>query len=157
MKYIDQFFDTCYGEEATTLAYLVGAALYHDENILGKIIVLIGPHRSGKSSFLQYLWEFAKYDDQILFTHDTDVDRDFSNGRYDFEPNIKKIRFVGTNREPQTDSDRIIKIHTTGERMPIEDWKKYCIEMNYFHDALFKDCMNYYICKQKLKENKYDH
>ena len=157
MSYTNQFFDTCYGDDSTKLQYLVGAALYHDEEILGKIIVIVGPPGSGKTSFLTYLWEFTKDDQQIKVRDDVWVDKvvehhDKFQNRFGPVVDSNTVCFFATCKEPQRNDERFIILHTTGERLPMDVYKKYRSEMDSFRADFFKQCVSVYVFHQVFGE-----
>ena len=141
MKYTDQFIETCFGfEEGNKLRYAFGAALYHAEEIMGKIVVLYGGPATGKSSILEHFQYFTYDDRKIMVSHDFNLKR-----IKELWLSNDEVMFLATNELPESSlSDHIIVINTSGNRMPLEDWKKFKQEMEYCPEDFFRSCMQYY-------------
>lgn len=141
MRYTEKFMETCFGfEEGNKLRYAFGAALYKAEEIMGKLIVLYGDPATGKTSILESFQSFSA-DRKIWVYHDFDlkrIDRLWIGN--------DEVVFAATNRPP-TDQlpDYVEVIRTSGNRMPLEDWKKFKQEMEYCPEEFFRKCMTYYV------------
>lgn len=141
MYYTQQFMDTCFSyEEENKLKFAFGAALYKAEEIMGKLIVLYGDPATGKTSILEPFQRFSG-DRKIWVYHDFDLKRiDRLWIRND------EVVFAATNRLPEEPlPDYVEVIRTSGDRIPLEDWKKFKQEMWYCPEEFFRSCMNYYI------------
>ena len=150
MRYINEFLATVLDfEEEDKLLTAIGAALYNDPSVTGKVFVLYGECGTGKSSILQPLSMFtapySHFDSNILVRNDVDV------SKWEVRDD-DKIRFCGTNKFPEKLvglPERYVIIKMSGERMPLEDYKKFQQEMLYFPEEFFKKCMKRFTLNKK--------
>lgn len=141
MQYTNQFIDTCFSfDEEQKLRYAFGAALYKAKEIMGKMIVLYGKAGSGKSSILDSFQAFSA-DRKIWIYHDFDLKR--LNKLW---IGNDEVVFAATNRPPEEYDlpDYVYIIRTTGNVIPLEDWKKFKQEMWYCPEEFFRRCMVHY-------------
>lgn len=152
MRYINDFLATVLDyEEEDKLLTAIGAALYKDPSVKGKVFILYGDCGTGKSSILQPFSLFTTigghFDPDIIVYDDYDITKLATR-------DDDKIRFCATNRFPEKLVDlpeRYTVIKMSGYRIPHEDYKKFQQEMLYFPEEFFKLCINRFNLNNKEK------
>lgn len=139
MRYINEFLTTVLDfEEEDKLSTAIGAALYHDPSVKGKVFVLYGEPGTGKTSILQPLSIFTgpgnHFDPNIIIRDNIDILKWETK-------NDDKVRFCSTNKLSDILPENYVVIKMRGDRMPFENYKKFQQEMLYFPEEFFKGCM----------------
>lgn len=143
MRYINEFLATVLDfEEEDKLLTAIGAALYHDPSVKGKVFVLYGEPRTGKTSILINFSNFTgpgnHFDPNIIIRDDIDILKLETK-------NDDKVRFCSTNKLPDILPENYVVIKMSDDRMPLEDYKKFQQEMLYFPEEFFRKCMNRFV------------
>ena len=147
MRYINEFLATVLDfEEEDKLLTAIGAALYNDPSVRGKVFVLYGDPGTGKTSILMNFSYFTgpayHFDPDIIIRDGIDV----SEWKV---LDDEKIRFCSTNKLPDNLPENYEVIRMSGDKMPFEDYEKFRQEMLYFPDEFFKKCMKRFTLNKK--------
>ena len=135
IKAWNKFLDTCYGDEGENVRMLLGSLFSDPKPHIGHTYILIGRAGTGKSTLTNWLNKWVYHEDNtVQFLWDADPRQ--------IPEKHDKIIFIETNREPVDLKDpNIHVIHTTGNRIPFEEYRHVMKVLDSMPIEIMYDCI----------------